>query len=102
MSAYRQVSATSLSPCSPRGRGCRVGRTAAMSDKPVSGIPSRGSNGAAAGAFLAGFEVLPQPSVNPAPSGSPTHVTRDRDPRGDSSVAPLDRSEEHTSELQSL
>jgi len=66
-----------------------VGRTAAMSDKPVSGTPSRGSNGAAAGAFLAGFVVLPQPSVNPAPSGSPTHVTRDRDPRGDGWVAPL-------------
>jgi hypothetical protein len=47
------------------------------------------SNGAAAGAFLAGFVVLPQPSVNPAPSGSPTHVTRDRDPRGDGWVAPL-------------
>lgn len=45
--------------------------------------------GAAAGAFLAGFVVLPQPSVNPAPSGSPTHVTRDRDPRGDGWVAPL-------------
>jgi hypothetical protein len=50
-----------------------------MSDRPVSGTPSRGSNGAAAGAFLAGFMVLPQPSVNPAPSGSPTHVTGDRD-----------------------
>ena len=66
-----------------------VGRTAAMSDKPVSGTPSRGSNGAAAGALLAGFVVLPQTSVNPAPSGSPAHVTRDRDPRGDGWVAPL-------------
>lgn len=52
--------------------------------------PFQGSSGAAAGAFLAGFVVPPpQPSVNPAPSGSPTHVTRDRDPRGDGWVAPL-------------
>lgn len=41
MSAYRRVSATSLSPCSPHGRGSPVGRTAAMSDKPVSGTPFR-------------------------------------------------------------
>ena len=33
-----------------------------------------GSNGAAAGTFLAAFVVLPQPSVNPARRWSPTHV----------------------------
>ena len=43
----------------------------------------------AAGAFLAGFVVVSQPSVNPAPSGSLTAATRDRDPRGDGWVAPL-------------
>jgi hypothetical protein len=50
-----------------------------MSDEPVSGTSTGGASGAAAGAFLPGFLVLPQPSVNPAPSGSPTYVTRDRD-----------------------
>jgi hypothetical protein len=38
-----------------------VGRTAAMSDKPVSGTPSRGNNGAAAGALVAGLVVLLSP-----------------------------------------
>ena len=34
------------------------------------------------GAFARTADVR-QPSVNPAPIGSPTHVTRDRDPRGE-------------------
>jgi hypothetical protein len=42
-----------------------------MSDKHVSGPHSRGSNGAAAGAFLAGFVVLRQSSVNPRPGHQP-------------------------------
>ena len=65
MSAYRQVSATFLSPCSPHCRGCRWCRTAAMSDKPVSGTPSRGEQwgcgGRVPGRFRGSSSALGEP-----------------------------------------